>query len=234
LYDALEMSEEEKSLKHHQLYDYISTNTSTFWVDSFVKELLFTIETPNMSNTTPLLDFGLVVENFKQSKSRVFFLDYDGTLTPIRKTPSAAVPPPEMLRALELLSRQPDTLVYVISGRDQATLEEWLGHITRLGLRFAFVFIGLTRVRSMDASLRILKVSTGLILAKTWTCRGSKSSCRSLRFGFGSETVDLPNQYYTERTPGSFVEHKASALTWHYRLADPDWGYIAYKNDAHA
>lgn len=31
-------------------------------------------------------------------------------------------------------------------------------------------------------------------------------------------------QYYTERTPGSFIEEKAYALTWHYRKADPKYG----------
>lgn len=30
--------------------------------------------------------------------------------------------------------------------------------------------------------------------------------------------------YYAERTPGSFVEHKTYAITWHYRLADFEFG----------
>lgn len=31
-------------------------------------------------------------------------------------------------------------------------------------------------------------------------------------------------EYYTERTVGSFIEEKAASITWHYRLADPDYG----------
>lgn len=31
-------------------------------------------------------------------------------------------------------------------------------------------------------------------------------------------------EYYTERTPGAFIEHKKSSITWHYRLADPQYG----------
>ncbi|KAJ1537121.1 threalose-6-phosphate phosphatase, partial [Cladochytrium tenue] len=35
--------------------------------------------------------------------------------------------------------------------------------------------------------------------------------------------------YYTERTLGSFVEHKRASITWHYRLADPDYGSFQAK-----
>lgn len=31
-------------------------------------------------------------------------------------------------------------------------------------------------------------------------------------------------EYYTERTPGSLIEEKECALTWHYRKADPKFG----------
>jgi trehalose-phosphatase len=35
--------------------------------------------------------------------------------------------------------------------------------------------------------------------------------------------------YYTERTQGSFVEHKRASVTWHYRLADPEYGEFQAK-----
>lgn len=57
-----------------------------------------------------------------------------GTLTPIRKTPNAAVPPEAMLHALQRLTKDPSVFVYVISGRDQAALDMWLGHIEHLGM----------------------------------------------------------------------------------------------------
>jgi hypothetical protein len=31
-------------------------------------------------------------------------------------------------------------------------------------------------------------------------------------------------QYFTERTPGTYIEKKESSLTWHYRDADPNFG----------
>lgn len=38
-----------------------------------------------------------------------------------------------------------------------------------------------------------------------------------------NEVAEIFN-YYSERTQGSFVEYKQSSITWHYRLADPEYG----------
>lgn len=54
-------------------------------------------------------------------------------MTPIRKTPGAAVPQEHMLKALSALCSDPKNVVWVISGRDQQVLEDWLGHIENLG-----------------------------------------------------------------------------------------------------
>lgn len=75
-----------------------------------------------------------VIKTYQSSSKRLLLFDYDGTLTPIRKTPNAAVPPPEMLKAMEVLVSDPKNYVFVISGRDQACLDNWLGHIKGLGL----------------------------------------------------------------------------------------------------
>ena len=39
-----------------------------------------------------------------------------------------------MLLALKKLAGTPSTFVYVVSGRDQATLESWLGDVKNLGM----------------------------------------------------------------------------------------------------
>lgn len=44
-----------------------------------------------------------------------------------------AVPSESTLLALEKLSADPKNLVYIISGRDQAFLEQHLGHFQRIG-----------------------------------------------------------------------------------------------------
>ena len=57
-----------------------------------------------------------------------------GTLTPIVKTPSMAVPSEDALQALEKLTNDPKNLVYIISGRDQHFLEQHFSRFKKLGM----------------------------------------------------------------------------------------------------
>ena len=134
IHDALVMSRDEKQIKQVQLYEYVTTNSAHFWASSFIKELQLVSSLPSQSNPTPKLDIDLLTKQFRESRNRLLFLDYDGTLTPIRKTPNAAVPPARMLEAMKRLTPQDGTVVYVISGRDQAALDGWLGEIPNLGM----------------------------------------------------------------------------------------------------
>lgn len=55
-------------------------------------------------------------------------------MTPIVKNPKDAVPPPGLIEALEALCADPKNIVYIISGRDGAFLQEHLGEIKHLGM----------------------------------------------------------------------------------------------------
>ena len=91
-------------------------------------------------------------------------------------------------------------MVWVISGRDQETLNDWLGHIPRLGL----------------------SAEHGCFLkypfSKEW-----KDLTEGMDMSWQKDVMDVFN-YFSERTQGSFVEKKKCSIAWHYRLADPDYG----------
>jgi trehalose 6-phosphate synthase/phosphatase len=70
----------------------------------------------------------LLVRNFKKAKSRWLFLDYDGTLVPHMKDPSAAAPPAALLKLLTALLQDNRTRIVIISGRDRKILDKWFGH----------------------------------------------------------------------------------------------------------
>jgi len=57
-----------------------------------------------------------------------------GTLTPIVRTPSLALPSPQTLHALKKLADDPRNIVYIISGRDAEFLLQHLGHLGKMGL----------------------------------------------------------------------------------------------------
>ncbi|KAI8799255.1 glycosyltransferase family 20-domain-containing protein [Cladochytrium replicatum] len=204
IYDALTMGKEERFSRHQQQYAHVSTHTAEFWAASFVKELRVCASLPSLLNTTPVLDEDATVRAYKTAERRLIMFDYDGTLTPIVRTPMAALPPPDMLRFLETLVADPKNTVYIISGRDQATLDLWLGHIPNLGL-------------SAEHG-SFIKYPGGKWINLT----------EDMDFSWKAEVAEIFN-YYTERTTGSFVEHKRCSITWHYRLADPTYGLFQAK-----
>ena len=107
------------------------------------------------------------------SVSDSFFL-FQGTLSPIVKVPSAAIPSEAALEALDKLSADPKNLVYIISGRDSAFLEQHLGHLKNVG--FSAEHGGFFRERKSNE----------------WT-----NLTKSLDMGWMSEVEEI-FKYYTE------------------------------------
>lgn len=198
--EALTMSPEKRREQHEALYKYVTTNTVSRWSDQYVRRLLTNLSSFNQSIATPLLDRTILVNQYRKARRRLFMFDYDGTLTPIVKDPQAAIPSDRVVRTLKSLAADPKNSVWIISGRDQNFLEEWMGHIPELGL-------------SAEHGCFIRKPHSEI-----WENLTEKSN-----MGWQKEVIDI-FQHYTERTQGSFIERKRVALTWHYRRVDPEYG----------
>lgn len=118
-----------------------------------------------------------------------------------------AVPSMDALNALTKLAADPRNVVYIVSGRDQAFLEQHLGHIKHLGM-------------SAEHGGFIREPSNGNVATddETWV-----NFTAQLDMGWMDEVAEI-FRYYTERTTGSHIEVKKSSITWHYRASDPEWG----------
>ncbi|KAG1748389.1 trehalose 6-phosphate phosphatase [Suillus paluster] len=197
---GLVMSEEEKVARHAALHKVVTTHTSHTWAAVLAKMLLSQINGQNTARQTPYLPRDTLKDLYDKAGKRLFLFDYDGTLTPIVKMPSMALPSPDALTALSKLTSDPANLVYIVSGRDQAFLEEHLGHFKRLGMSAEHGGF----IRSPDSA--------------TWM-----NFTASLDMGWMEEVAEI-FRYYTERTTGSHIEMKKSSITWHYRSTDPEWG----------
>ncbi|PLB51733.1 putative alpha,alpha-trehalose-phosphate synthase subunit Tps2 [Aspergillus steynii IBT 23096] len=197
---ALEMAPEPRQSQHQKLFKHVTSNTVSAWSQQFLTRLLTNLSSFDQSVATPALDRAKLLKQYRKARKRLFMFDYDGTLTPIVKDPQAAIPSDRVLRTIKSLAADPRNAVWIISGRDQAFLDEWMGHIPELGLSAEHgCFI--RKPRSDD-----------------WENLAERSN-----MGWQREVMET-FQHYTERTQGSFIERKRVALTWHYRRADPEYG----------
>ncbi|KAI7970594.1 hypothetical protein EIK77_004620 [Talaromyces pinophilus] len=202
---ALSMSEDEKLKRHDVAYKHVTSNTVSMWSQHYVNRLLTNLSSFDQSIATPALDRASVLKQYRKAKKRLFMFDYDGTLTPIVKDPQAAIPSDRVLRNIKSLAADPRNAVWIISGRDQAFLDEWMGHIPELGL-------------SAEHGCFIRKPKSD-----DW-----ENLAAQFDMAWQKDVMDV-FQYYTERTQGSFIERKRVALTWHYRRADPEYGLFQSK-----
>jgi trehalose 6-phosphate synthase/phosphatase len=197
---ALEMPEAQKKSNHEKLYSYITSHTVATWSNSFLKRLLTNLTSFSQSDLTPALDRPAMIQQHHRAKKRLFMFDYDGTLTPIVKDPNAAIPSDRVIRTLKALASDPRNHVWIISGRDSAFLEEWMGHISELGL---------------SAEHGCFMRHPG---ADEW-----QNLAAEMDMSWQQAVLEVFGRY-TERTQGAWIERKRVALTWHYRQADPDFG----------
>ncbi|KAF8069052.1 trehalose 6-phosphate phosphatase [Lyophyllum atratum] len=201
---GLIMSPAEKAQRQSKLYRVVTTHTSHTWAAVLVKMLLGLVDGQGQARMTPYIsreDLGAAYERAgREGGKRLFLFDYDGTLAPIVKTPSMAVPSASTLEALERLSADPRNLVYIISGRDGGFLEQHLGHLKRVG--FSAEHGGFVRTPG----------------STEWV-----NFTENLDMEWLGEVGEI-FRYYTERTAGSHIETKKSSITWHYRGSDPEWG----------
>lgn len=140
-----------------------------------------------------------IIRDYTKSYKRLLLLDYDGTLVGFKGKPAWAQPDSEIMSLLQSLSGDTKNTVVVISGRDKATLDKWLGV---LDAAFVAEHGAWIKQKGQD-----------------WECIQS----------FKTEWKDIIRpilERYSDRTPGSSVEEKDFSLVWHYRRADPELAYI--------
>src|SRR5690554_466411 len=138
-----------------------------------------------------------ILEDIKQSKNCIFFLDYDGTLIDFRDNPQHAKPDTELYELLDNLSENPSNRVVLISGRDKSTFEEWFGKKP-----YTLIVEHGVWIRPAGSDWEMIEQ-----LDDSW-----KDNIRSSL------------EFYVDRTPGSFVEEKNFSLVWHHRKTDPELG----------
>ena len=171
------------------------------WINDFLEELT-TVKTEQDKLKVNVVNedtINKIIQAFSSAKKRCLLLDYDGTLTPLQKVPSMAVPEKHILKVLENLATDPLNEVVVISGRDANTLEKWLGTlpVSLVAEHGAYI-----RYNGADWSQQVS-------VAPEW-----KDRIRPLL------------ELFVTRCVGSFTEEKQNTLAWHYRNTHPGLGFM--------
>ncbi len=131
-----------------------------------------------------------MIKAYENANSRIFFIDYDGTLAQFKNSPGAAFPTKEIKEVLTKLGSDDRNRVVILSGREKETLQSWLGN---LPVTLAAEHGGFYKEQFDDWS-DFFEISTDW-MPHIFSC------LRALTYDFA----------------GSFIEQKSYSLVWHYR-----------------
>ncbi|KAJ1666495.1 Trehalose-6-P synthase/phosphatase complex synthase subunit [Coemansia sp. RSA 1813] len=239
IYQALSMSPEQREANFKTLSKYVSKYTAAYWGVSFISELKRVSHAADELAQLPKLTSSIVSTKFcATSKQRLILLDYDGTLSATKTIPEFARPSPLALNTLRKLAEQPNTLVYVFSGRIRAHMDRWfrgidIGLVAEHGLFYKHPQAALEQMMSSpivtptgdasDAAESSDREHEPLLHAMNKLDNGWYSLVQHKDPQWREAVLPL-FQHYTERTPGSFIEEKEIDITWHYRNTDPEFG----------
>ena len=196
---ALEMPLEEQQARNSISRKRIERYNIEKWAKSFMEALQNGMGKSQRHEVQPIKkpQIEMFQTAFKTAGQKLLLLDYDGTLVGFHDNPLKAVPAKETLLLLEVLSKQPETDVVIISGRPPDFLTQHFAHLN------------LTLVAEHGHMMKTP--------GQPW----------EEKKGASKEWVQhlLPVlETFTDNTPGTFIEQKKNALVWHYRKADPELG----------
>jgi trehalose 6-phosphate synthase/phosphatase len=203
---ALNMPLGEQLRRNRPMLARLSRYDTRRWADDFLGQLQAARKAASLDQPQQLS--GRLQDQMRSAylsaKRRLLLLDYDGTLTQLVASPDLAAPDETLRRLLASLTEDPTNTLVVISGRDPAQLQSWLG----------------------DLNLNLVAEHGGqqrLADGRDW-----QPMVAGLDLRWKDQLRPL-FEMFVDRTPGSMLEEKSAALAWHYRRAEPELGSLRAK-----
>ncbi len=201
LYEAINMPREEQQERNTHLQERLERYNVEKWANDFMNSLREQKDRDAANISKRLTEHRLssVLENFKNAKKRLLFLDYDGTLSGFHVDPQKAGPDKELYQLLDALNSLENTELYLVSGRDKETFSKWF-----LPKKYNMIVEHGVWISKNGEDFRMLEN-----VKNDWM-----------------EKIRPVLESFVDRTPGSFIEEKNYSLAWHYRKTDPDFGNL--------
>lgn len=199
LKQAIEMSEEEKRTRMDESIEIVKKFNIHHWVKIFFKRLRESKiqQKQEMNRRIRPVVRDAIIARYKESKRRLFFFDYDGTLVGFEKDAAKATPTESLYNLLNSIQDDPANQIVIISGRRQLALQNW------------FENKGYFLVAEHGAWTNFPDFN--------WTSKDNLSNTWKI-------PVKRIMDKYANRTTGASVEEKSFSLAWHYRKAQTGLG----------
>ena len=195
---ALRLSPAEKQKMITPMKERVIKYDARYWADSFFQDLTAGADSGWLP--TDIREISIeAVDTLLRSKNRAFFLDYDGTISEIKRRPEDAVPDYEIEELFRRLETKKNLDVYLISGRKKEDMDQWFS-------RYRFNLIAEHGYYYKHHN------------AAEWVIFDTQAD-----LSWKNQIIDI-FQLYTGMTPGSSIEEKTSSVVWHYRNSDPEFG----------
>ncbi|MCO5725337.1 bifunctional alpha,alpha-trehalose-phosphate synthase (UDP-forming)/trehalose-phosphatase [Robiginitalea marina] len=196
---AINMPPEEQAARNAPMQKRLERYDVEKWAQDFMDSLLAQKkqDAPYVASKLTLDHIDTLMGQYRKAKSRILFLDYDGTLAGFKNDPTKVVPDPALMELLDALNRQEHTEVFLISGRDKETLGRWFE-----GKNFSMIVEHGVWISENGKEFQLLEN-----VKNDWMPK-----------------IRPVLESFVDRTPGSFIEDKNYSLAWHYRNTDPDFG----------
>ncbi|RPD60848.1 hypothetical protein L227DRAFT_547270 [Lentinus tigrinus ALCF2SS1-6] len=212
IHQALTMKDDEATSRWEDLHNHVVTQSAQAFVTSFlVRCLRSNIE--HMQNNDPAdiatLDIQRIIPRYRHSQKRLLLIDFEGTIwerdiKTIARNAGVGhggqpdfVPPEEALRLLSKLAEDHRNEVWLLSGLPTTSIldvvAEKVPNIGVVAENGCFI-----KPRSdRDGNSQWVNMVANFNL--TW-----KAACMEIL------------QYFTERTPGSFIEEREASVVWRF------------------
>ncbi|KAF3778588.1 Alphaalpha-trehalose-phosphate synthase UDP-forming 1 [Nymphaea thermarum] len=210
---ALDMAEDEREKRHRHNFEHVTTHTAQVWAETFVSELNDTIVEAQLRTrqVPPSLPVKTAVERYLQARNRLLILGFNATLTAPVDAPGRRGADqikemetslhPDLKEPLTILCADPKTTIVVLSGSDRNMLDENFGDYNLWLAAENGMFLRLTKGEWMTTMPEHLNMD--------WV-----------------ESVQDVFDYFTERTPRSYVEVRETSLVWNFKFADVEFGRL--------
>jgi len=199
--EALVMDDGEKGNRLAAMKERLRKYDVVKWAGYFMRDLRRAKQVQQEMSAKILTDNmkERLLADYRESKKRLFLMDYDGTLVAFATKPELAEPDNQLIKLLEDLTAVRGNEIVLVSGRDKGTLERWFG-VTGIPLVAEHGAWVKERGRSWESPEPV-----------------------SLEW---KERLKPIIERCSDRTPGSLVEEKDFSVAFHYRKVDHELASI--------